>query len=291
MDNLSTGKFENISEFLDHPSFNFIKGDIRNLEDCDKACSDVDYILHHAALGSVSRSIKTPLETNSVNVDGFLNMLYSAKKNDVKRFVYASSSSVYGDSDVLPKIEKEIGVPLSPYAVTKQVNEMYAQVFSNTYNMEVIGLRYFNVFGKKQSPSGEYAAVIPKFVHLLMKGEPPVINGDGLFSRDFTYIENVIEANICAILSTIDKKVNQVYNVAFGENNTLIELFSIVKDYLSKYNKEIENILPIYGEKRIGDIPHSLADINKARKEINYHPEYSLEEGLKKTIDWYWSHL
>lgn len=291
LDNLSTGKIENISEFLDNPNFNFIQGDIRSVKDCDLACEGVEYILHQAALGSVSRSIKTPIETNSVNIDGFLNMLNSAKKNKIKRIVYASSSSVYGDSVVMPKIENEIGEPLSPYAVTKQVNEMYAQVFAETYNMEIVGLRYFNVFGKKQSPDGEYAAVIPKFVHLLMNGESPTINGDGQNSRDFTYVDNVVEANILAMCSSIEKNVKQVFNIAFGEKKTLNELFHLLKSYLSKYDKNIESVSAIYGEKRIGDIPHSLADINKARKKLNYNPEYSLAEGLKSTIDWYWSHL
>lgn len=291
LDNFSTGKIDNISSFLESSNFELIEGDIRNINDCKKAVANVDYVLHHAALGSVSRSVKTPLETNSVNIDGFLNMLNVSREFKVKRFVYASSSSVYGDSVNLPKIEEEIGSPLSPYAVTKRTNEMYARVFSEVYGMEIIGLRYFNVFGKKQSPQGEYAAVIPKFVSLLMNGESPVINGNGDFSRDFTYIENVIQANILS-LSLLDLSSNShVFNIACGEKNTLNELFDLIKQNLSKFNKKINEIDVTYGSKRQGDIPHSLADISKAKKKLNYKPKYSLSDGLKDAIDWYWNHL
>jgi len=290
LDNFSTGKRENISHLLGSSNFTLIEGDVRRLEDCMLAASDVDYILHQAALGSVPRSIKDPITTNDVNVSGFLNMLVAARDNNVKRFVFAASSSTYGDSESLPKVEDVIGKPLSPYAVTKYVNELYADVFGKTYGLETIGLRYFNVFGRKQDANGAYAAVIPKFVNQFMNLESPVVNGDGSFSRDFTYIDNVIQANLLSLIA--DKEaVNEIYNVAFGDRNTLIDLCNSLKEYLSNYNSEIKNVEVVFGPNRIGDIPHSHADITKAKKLLNYNPNFSLKEGLKESIDWYWKNL
>lgn len=289
-DNFSTGKRENILEFIDNDSFSLIEGDIRNFQDCLKATLGIDFVLHQAALGSVPRSIKDPITTNEVNISGFLNMLVACRDNNVKRFVYAASSSTYGDSASLPKVEEVIGKPLSPYAVTKFVNELYADVFAKTYKMEVVGLRYFNVFGKKQDPNGAYAAVIPKFIGQLMGLESPIINGDGTNSRDFTYIDNVVQANLHSLV--VEKSsTNQVYNVAYGERNSLTELSVILKELLSNYNSEIADIDFLYGPNRVGDIPHSHADISKAKKMINYNPVYSLKEGLKKSIEWYWKNL
>ena len=232
LDNFATGKRENIKEFLEDPNFILIDGDIRKLEDCLEATKDVDYVLHQAALGSVPRSIKDPITSNDVNVSGFLNMLVAARDNGVQRFVFAASSSTYGDSESMPKVEYIIGKPLSPYAITKYVNELYADIFSKIYGLETIGLRYFNVFGRKQDPNGAYAAVIPKFVSQLMKGEPPVINGDGNYSRDFTYIDNVIQANLLSLVTTNEKAINTVYNVAYGDRNTLNDLMGYLKKYL-----------------------------------------------------------
>ncbi len=291
LDNFSTGKKENISTFFNHPNFTFIEGDIRILKDCKKAVKGVDYVLHQAALGSVPRSIKDPVTSNEVNVGGFLNMLIASRDAKVKRFVYAASSSTYGDSESLPKVEDNIGKPLSPYAITKYVNELYADVFSKTYGLETIGLRYFNVFGRKQDSNVAYAAVIPKFVSNLMKGESPTINGDGTFSRDFTYIDNVIQANVNSVLVEDKKAINQVYNVAFGERNTLNDLFKYLKIYLSEFNNDIKNIKPIYGPNRIGDIPHSHASISKAKKLLNYNPKFSLQDGLRESVKWYWENL
>ena len=290
LDNFSTGKRENIEHLKENPNFTLINGDIRSLEDCKLAASGVDYILHQAALGSVPRSIKDPITTNDVNVTGFLNMLVAARDNNVKRFVFAASSSTYGDSESLPKVEDVIGKPLSPYAVTKYVNELYADVFGKTYGLETIGLRYFNVFGRKQDANGAYAAVIPKFVSQFMNLESPVVNGDGSFSRDFTYIDNVIEANLLSLVA--DKEAaNEIYNVAFGDRNTLIHLCDSLKEYLSKYNSKIKDVEVVFGPNRIGDIPHSHADISKAKKLLNYNPKFSLKEGLKESIDWYWKNL
>ena len=291
LDNFSTGKRENISSFLENENFKLIEGDIRNLEDCVLAASEVDYILHQAALGSVPRSIKDPITTNDVNVSGFLNMLVAARDNNVKRFVYAASSSTYGDSKSLPKEEDIIGKPLSPYAVTKYVNELYADVFSKTYGIETIGLRYFNVFGRKQDPNGAYAAVIPKFVGQLMKGESPVINGDGSYSRDFTYIDNVIQANLLSLVVDDKKAINTVYNVAFGDRNTLNDLVGYLKEYLSEFDETIANIEIKYGENRMGDIPHSHASIQKAKDFLKYNPQFSLQNGLKESVKWYWKNL
>lgn len=291
LDNFSTGHHHNLKEFLANPDFKLIEGDIRNINDCILAVKGVDYVLHQAALGSVPRSINDPVTTNDVNVSGFLNMLVSARDAKVKRFVYAASSSTYGDSEGLPKVEEVIGKPLSPYAITKYVNELYADIFSKTYGLETIGLRYFNVFGRKQDPKGAYAAVIPKFVMQLMNYESPVINGDGNYSRDFTYIDNVIQMNVLAISSENPEAVNTVYNTAFGDRNTLNDLVGYLKKYLSEFDPKIADVPITYGEKRAGDIPHSLANIDKAKKLLGYNPKYSLEAGLKEAIRWYWNNL
>ena len=291
LDNFATGKRENIKEFLEDPNFILIEGDIRKLEDCLKATKGVDYVLHQAALGSVPRSIKDPITSNDVNVSGFLNMLVASRDNGVQRFVYAASSSTYGDSESMPKVEDIIGKPLSPYAITKYVNELYADIFSKTYGLETIGLRYFNVFGRKQDPNGAYAAVIPKFISQLMKGEPPVINGDGNYSRDFTYIDNVIQANLLSLVTTNEKAINNVYNVAFGDRNTLNDLMGYLKKYLSAFDSKILNIEVIYGPNREGDIPHSHASVAKAKENLNYNPQYSLELGLNEAVKWYWENL
>ena len=266
LDNLSTGKMENINSFIQNDNFRFIKGDIRNIEDCQKAVEKADYVLHQAALGSVPRSIKDPITTNEVNVNGFLNMLVASKEACIKRFVYAASSSTYGDSQSLPKVEDVIGKPLSPYAITKYVNELYADTFFKTYGFETIGLRYFNVFGRKQDPNGAYAAVIPKFVQQFIQHESPKINGGGEFSRDFTYIDNVIQMNLLALTSTNTKAVNQVFNTAFGERASLNELVMAIKESLVKFDEKISAIEAVYGAERVGDIPHSLASIDKAKK-------------------------
>ena len=291
LDNFATGKRENIKEFLNDSNFTLIEGDIRKLEDCLKATNDIDYVLHQSALGSVPRSIKDPITSNEVNVSGFLNMLVASRDNGVKRFVYAASSSTYGDSESMPKVEDVIGKPLSPYAITKYVNELYADIFSKTYGLETIGLRYFNVFGRKQDPNSAYAAVIPKFVSQLMKGESPVINGDGTYSRDFTYIDNVIDANLLSLITTNKKAINTVYNVAYGDRNTLNELVSYLKEYLSQLDSKILNIDVIFGPNREGDIPHSHASIDKARELLNYNPQFSLQLGLREAVKWYWKNL
>jgi len=290
-DNFATGKRENIKEFLNDPNFTLIEGDIRKLDDCLKATKDIDYVLHQAALGSVPRSIKDPITSNDVNVSGFLNMLVASRDNGVQRFVYAASSSTYGDSESMPKVEDIIGKPLSPYAITKYVNELYADIFSKTYGLETIGLRYFNVFGRKQDPNGAYAAVIPKFVSQLMKGESPVINGDGNYSRDFTYIDNVIQANLLSLATTNKKAINTVYNVAYGDRNTLNDLMKFLKEYLSELDSKISNVEVTYGPNRIGDIPHSHASIAKAKENLNYNPEFTLQQGLKEAVKWYWKNL
>ena len=291
LDNFATAKRENITPLLDNSDFELIEGDIRKLEDCLKATKDVDYVLHNAALGSVPRSIKDPITSNDVNVSGFLNMLVAARDNGVKRFVFAASSSTYGDSELMPKVEDVIGKPLSPYAITKYVNELYADIFSKTYGLETIGLRYFNVFGRKQDPDGAYAAVIPKFVSQLMSKESPVINGDGNYSRDFTYIDNVIQANLLSLVTNNEKAINTVYNVAYGDKNTLNDLMSYIKEYLSEFDSEIKGVKIIYGPKRRGDIPHSHASIEKAKELLNYNPQFSLSEGLKEAVKWYWKNL
>lgn len=291
LDNFSTGHHHNLKDFITHPNFKLIEGDIRNLADCTLAVEGVDYVLHQAALGSVPRSINDPITTNDVNVSGFLNMLVAARDAKVKRFIYAASSSTYGDSEGLPKVEDIIGKPLSPYAITKYVNELYAEIFSKTYGLETIGLRYFNVFGRKQDPNGAYAAVIPKFVMQLMKYESPVINGDGNYSRDFTYIDNVIHMNELAIKSENPASINTVYNTAYGDRNTLNDLVRYLKEYLAEFDPKIADVEIIYGPNRIGDIPHSLASIDKAKLKLDYNPQFSLQKGLKEAVSWYWNNL
>jgi UDP-N-acetylglucosamine/UDP-N-acetylgalactosamine 4-epimerase len=291
LDNFATGHRHNLDVIINHSNFTLIEGDIRNLEDCNAAVQGADYVLHQAALGSVPRSLKDPITTNEVNVSGFLNMLVASRDAKVKRFVYAASSSTYGDSEGLPKVEEIIGKPLSPYAITKYVNELYAEIFSKTYGLETIGLRYFNVFGRKQDPEGAYAAVIPKFVKQLMQHESPKINGDGNYSRDFTYIDNVIQMNELAMLTQNPEAINTVYNTAFGERNTLNNLVDYLKKSLSEYDPKIREIQVEYGENRLGDIPHSLASIDKAKEILGYNPQYSLQNGLKEAINWYWNNL
>ncbi len=291
LDNFSTGKQHNIEPFLKNKDFTLIEGDIRNIDDCHKACEGVDFVLHQAALGSVPRSINDPATTNDVNISGFLNMLIASRDANVKRFVYAASSSTYGDHEALPKVEDIIGKPLSPYAITKYVNELYADIFNKTYGLDTIGLRYFNVFGRRQDPNGAYAAVIPKFVQQLVKHESPFINGDGSYSRDFTYIDNVVQMNLKAITSQNKASYNQVYNVAFGERTTLLELTTLLKEYLSEFDPEIKNVEVKHRDNRVGDIPHSLASIDKAKKLLDYNPEYSVSDGLKEAVNWYWENL
>ncbi len=291
LDNFSTGKRENVAPFLENQAFALIDGDIRDLDTCRKAVKGVSIVLHQAALGSVPRSIKDPITSNEVNVSGFVNMLVAARDEGVVRFVYAASSSTYGDSKELPKVEDKIGKPLSPYAITKYVNELYADVFGKLYNMQLIGLRYFNVFGRRQDPDGAYAAVIPKFIKSLMKKESPVINGDGSFSRDFTYVENVIQANQLAATVQDESAVNTVYNVAFGERTTLNQLVDYLKTSLSGFDPEIADVEIEYGSSREGDIPHSLASIDKAKNLIGYNPEYDVRTGLERAIEWYWNNL
>ncbi|WP_067149447.1 SDR family oxidoreductase [Pseudotamlana agarivorans] len=291
LDNFSTGKKENISPFLSNSLFTLIEGDIRNLEDCHKACKNVDYILHEAALGSVPRSINDPITTNDVNVSGFLNMLVAARDAKVKRFVYAASSSTYGDHEALPKVEDVIGKPLSPYAITKYVNELYADIFQKTYGLDTIGLRYFNVFGKRQDPDGAYAAVIPLFVKQFLNHESPIINGDGSYSRDFTFIDNVIQMNILSLTTSNQEALNTVYNVAYGDRTTLLELAELLKRHLGKFDKSINDIEIKHRENRAGDIPHSLASIEKAKKLLKYNPKFNIDEGLKEAVNWYWNNL
>lgn len=291
LDNFETGKRENLNAIINNSNFTLIEGDIRNLETCHKAAKNVDYILHQAALGSVPRSLKDPITTNEVNISGFLNMLVAAKDANVKRFVYAASSSTYGDSENLPKVEQIIGKPLSPYAITKYVNELYADIFKDAYGLDTIGLRYFNVFGRKQDPNGAYAAVIPKFVIQLMHHESPVINGDGTYSRDFTYIDNVIQMNLLAISTENPEAVNQVYNTAVGDRTNLLELTTLLKQYLSKYDPEISQVEIKHGPNRAGDIPHSLASIDKSQRLLGYDPKFKIREGLEEAVDWYWKNL
>ena len=293
LDNFITGKIENLLPLLNQYSttFKLIVGDIRNISDCQKAVEGVDYVLHEAALGSVPRSVKDPVTTNDVNIGGFLNMLIAARDAGVKRLIYAASSSTYGDSKSLPKVEEVIGKPLSPYAITKYVNELYADVFARTYHMDCIGLRYFNVFGRRQDPFGVYAAVIPLFVKKLMAHESPVINGDGEYSRDFTYIDNVVQMNMLAMTSTNPEAVNQVYNTAFGERTTLNQLVGYLKEFLSEFDTEIAKVEVVHGPNRVGDIPHSLACIDKAKRLLHYNPQYSMRDGLKEAIKWYWKNI
>jgi UDP-N-acetylglucosamine/UDP-N-acetylgalactosamine 4-epimerase len=329
LDNLETGFETNIQHNFTNPKFKFINGDIRNIEVCNEAVKGCDIVSHQAALGSVPRSIQNPANTNSVNIDGFLNMLIASRDAKVKRFVYAASSSTYGDSKKIPKVEEEIGKPLSPYAITKYVNELYADVFAKTYGMQCIGLRYFNVFGKRQTPNGAYAAVIPLWVKKLINHEQPIINGDGSYSRDFTYIDNVIHANEQALfeennkifagqrnyynlefdthkyLKQVNKEVetllqnvnmddyyfSEVFNIAYGGNTNLIDLFNALRNNLAKHDKQISEVEPIFGENRIGDVPHSQASILKAKTIINYNPQYDAAKGFELAAEWYFNNL
>jgi UDP-N-acetylglucosamine 4-epimerase len=293
LDNFSTGFRKNVEPFqTQYPDrFRLIEGDIRDMETCRQAVSGQEYVLHEAALGSVPRSINDPATTNAVNIGGFLNMLIAARDEGVKRFIFAASSSTYGDSTALPKTEDRIGKPLSPYAITKYMDELYADVFARTYGTEYIGLRYFNVFGRRQDPNGAYAAVIPLFVKKLMNHEAPNINGDGEYSRDFTYIENVILMNKLALFTENPDALNQIYNTAYGERTTLNQLVSYLREFLSQYDSEIGKIEPTHGPNRLGDIPHSLASIEKAKRLLQYAPKYSMKDGLKEACEWYWKNL
>lgn len=281
LDNLATGNTKNIEPFLSNSRFEFMEGDIRSYDSCMEACAGITAISHQAALGSVPRSINDPLTTNDVNITGTLNIFTAAKESGIKRVVYAASSSTYGDHPGLPKIEDRIGNPLSPYAVTKFVNELYAKVYASVYGIELIGLRYFNIFGPKQNPQGPYAAVIPLFVKAILNNEPPVINGDGNHSRDFTYVANAVQANILALFAGDKKAVNQVYNIACGAQTSLNELFETLKEIAGS------DLAPKYGPERKGDVKHSLADISKATSLLHYKPEVSIREGLKQTFEWY----
>lgn len=291
LDNLATGYLQNLNAIINHPNFTFIQGDIRDLETCHSAVANCDYVLHQAALGSVPRSIKDPITSNDVNVNGFLNMLVASRDAGVKKMVYAASSSTYGDSPALPKVEDVIGKPLSPYAITKLVNELYADVFFKTYGFHTIGLRYFNVFGRKQDPNSSYAAVIPLFTKQLMNKQSPTINGDGTYSRDFTYIDNVIQANLRAMLTSNPDAINTVYNVACGERTDLNTLVHYLKNTLSTYDPEISNIAIEYGPNRSGDVPHSLASIDKAKVLLQYEPSHNIQTGLEEAVKWYWENL
>lgn len=291
LDNFATGKRKNVAEFEGNKNFRFIEGDIRNIDDCRKAADGVTYVLHQAALGSVPRSIKDPITSNDVNVSGFLNMITAARDAGVTRFVYASSSSVYGDHPALPKFEENTGNPLSPYAVTKKVNELYAKVFGELYGMETLGLRYFNVFGRRQDPDGQYAAVIPRFVKALINHEAPMIFGDGSQTRDFTYIENVVQANLRAAVVVNPEAYNTAYNVAFGDRVTLNELYTFLRDGLAEFDPEIAGINPVFTDPRQGDIPHSLASIAKTSRLLGYDPQFNLRQGLEHSVKWYWEHL
>jgi UDP-N-acetylglucosamine/UDP-N-acetylgalactosamine 4-epimerase len=297
LDNFATGHQRNLDEVkslvtqAQWANFHFIKGDIRNLEDCQQACKGVDYVLHQAALGSVPRSIEDPINTNSANITGYLNMLVAARDAKVKRFVYAASSSTYGDHPDLPKVEDKIGKPLSPYAVTKYVNELYADVFARTYGFNTIGLRYFNVFGPRQDPDGAYAAVIPKWIASMIKGEPVYINGDGETSRDFCFIENVRQMNLLAATTENANAVNQVYNVAVGDRTTLNQLYEQLQLNLLPSFPQLQGIKPIYRDFRGGDVRHSLADISKASNLLGYQPTHRIGEGLKVAMAWYVQHI
>jgi UDP-N-acetylglucosamine 4-epimerase len=293
LDNLSTGYYQNLDEVKSLVSaeqwsnFNFIQGDIRNIEDCRLACQGVNYVLHQAALGSVPRSIEDPINTNKSNIEGFLNMLVAARDAKVKCFVYAASSSTYGDHTDLPKVEDKIGRPLSPYAVTKLVNELYADVFGRTYGLKTIGLRYFNIFGRRQDPDGAYAAVIPKWISAMIKNQTIYINGDGETSRDFCYVNNAIQANLLAATAIKEEATNQVYNVAVGDRTTLNQLYSYIRESLAKKYSHLNDAKPVYSGFRAGDVRHSLADITKAKSLLDYKPSHSIEQGLKEAIDWY----
>lgn len=291
LDNFSTGKRENISGFINNPRFELIEGDIRNYSDCEKAVKGADFVFHQAALGSVPRSIKDPVTSTDVNIGGFVKMINASREAGVRRFIYAASSSTYGDHPGLPKVEDKIGKPLSPYAITKYVDELYAANFASTYGTESIGLRYFNVFGRRQDPLGAYAAVIPLFVKKLMSHEAPVINGDGTYSRDFTYVDNVVQANHLAALAAYADAVNQVYNVAHGERTNLNELFEMIKQLIGLFDKDVLNLTPSFGPVRAGDIPHSLASIEKAVRLLGYKPTHTVREGMEEAIGWYRANL
>lgn len=283
-DNLATGSLKNIEEFESDPKFEFVQGDIRDYEACLKLCEGIDLISHQAALGSVPRSINDPITSNNVNITGTLHIFTAAKEKGIKRVVYAASSSTYGDHPGLPKVEDKIGNPLSPYAVTKYVNELYARVYANMYGLELIGLRYFNVFGPKQNPAGPYAAVIPLFIKAVLDNEPPVINGNGEHSRDFTYVANAVQANDCALFTNNREAINQVYNIAVGEQTSLNQLFEMIKEIAGS------DLAPKYGPERKGDVKHSLADISKAKDLLNYNPGTTVKEGLKIAFEWYRKH-
>lgn len=291
LDNFSTGHIENIQGLLDNNRFKLIEGDIRNLDTCLKAVNGVDVVFHEAALGSIPRSIDDPITTNAVNISGFLNMLVAAKNAKIDRFIFAASSSAYGDNETIPKVEDTIGKPLSPYALTKYVDELYAHVFSITYGLKYIGIRYFNVFGRRQDPNSAYAAVIPLFIKKILKHEQPIINGDGSNSRDFTYIDNIIHINMLALDTLSPKAFNQIYNGAGGENTSVLELEQLITKNLSVYDNCIDCIVPIFGPNRIGDVKHSKASISKARELLGYTPVCTFEDGLKKTIYWYLTNL
>lgn len=293
LDNFSTGRIENIQGLIDNNSdrFKLIVGDIRNLDTCLNAVNGVDVVFHEAALGSIPRSIDDPITTNAVNISGFLNMLVAAKNAKIDRFIFAASSSTYGDNETIPKVEDNIGKHLSPYALTKYVDELYAHVFSITYGLKYIGIRYFNVFGRRQNPNNAYAAVIPLFIKKLLKHEQPIINGDGSNSRDFTYIDNIIHINMLALETLSPKAFNQIYNGAGGENTSVLELEQLITKKLSAYDNCIGCIAPIFGPNRIGDIKHSKASISKAKELLGYNPVCTFEDGLKKTIYWYLTNL
>lgn len=291
LDNFSTGRIENIQGLLDNNRFKLIEGDIRNLDTCLKAVNGVDVVFHEAALGSIPRSIDDPITTNAVNISGFLNMLVAAKNAKIDRFIFAASSSAYGDNETIPKVEDTIGKPLSPYALTKYVDELYAHVFSITYGLKYIGIRYFNVFGRRQDPNSAYAAVIPLFIKKILKHEQPIINGDGSNSRDFTDIDNIIHINMLALDTLSPKAFNQIYNGAGGENTSVLELEQLITKNLSVYDNCIDCIVPIFGPNRIGDIKHSKASISKAKELLGYTPVCTFEDGLKKTIYWYLTNL
>jgi UDP-N-acetylglucosamine 4-epimerase len=291
LDNFATGHRRNLDDILarsgvDAVAFHFIEGDIRHLPTCQAACEGVDFVLHQAALGSVPRSLADPITANAANVDGFLNVLVAARDASVKRFVYAASSSTYGDHPGLPKVEDQIGRPLSPYAVTKYVNELYARVFQDAYGIETVGLRYFNVFGRRQDPAGAYAAVIPKWVSQMLSGESCIIYGDGETSRDFCYIENVVQANILAATAPA-ATTNEIYNVAFGGRTTLNELFNLIRDGLARHRPELADASPEYREFRAGDVRHSQADISKAARLLGYAPTHDVRQGLDEALAWY----
>lgn len=297
LDNFSTGYQYNLDEVQNlvtpeqWANFNFIKGDIRNIDDCRRSCEGVSYVLHQAALGSVPRSIENPISTNQNNIDGFLNMLVAARDAQVSRFVYAASSSTYGDHPDLPKVENKIGNPLSPYAVTKLVNELYAEVFARTYDFKSIGLRYFNIFGRRQNPSGAYAAVIPKWIVSLINSEPVRINGDGDTSRDFCYVDNAVQANLLAATTTNEIALNEVYNVAVGDRTSLNQLYIYLRDSLAQQLPHLSKVKPVYGDFRAGDVRHSLADISKGRKLLGYLPSHKVRDGLMEAMQWYLDNL